>query len=292
MNILITGSSSGFGKLIANSLLADGHNVAAAMRDATGRNLASAEALRKAGAIIVEIDVTEESSVNSGVADAVDQLGSLDVLINNAGIGVHGLQEAFTIDDFQKLFDVNLFGVQRMNRAVIPHMRRQGHGLLVYVSSLLGRVTLPFYGPYNASKWALEALAENYRSELSVDGIGSALIEPGGFKTDFMSSLLRPGDTERLASLSHMSGAPEQAFAAFDDVLAQNPQQDPQLVADAVLAVVNAAPGERPFRTEVDTLGMAAAIGPYNRQLDDVTRGLYEAFGMGDMLSAKRPASV
>ena len=108
-----------------------------------------------------EIDVTDEASVESGVASATKQAGGLDVVVNNAGVGVLGLQETFDVDDWKKLFDVNVFGVQRVNRAVLPHMRERGSGLIIFVSSLLGRMTIPFYGPYNASKWALEALAED-----------------------------------------------------------------------------------------------------------------------------------
>jgi NAD(P)-dependent dehydrogenase (short-subunit alcohol dehydrogenase family) len=114
-----------------------------------------------------DLDVTDDQSVQSAVEKATEEMGSIDVVINNAGIGVIGMQEHFTPDDFQKLFDINVVGVQRVNRAVLPQMREKGSGLLIHVSSLLGRMTLPFYGPYNASKWALEALAENYRVELS-----------------------------------------------------------------------------------------------------------------------------
>ena len=126
---------------------------------------------------------------------AVDQAGGLDVVINNAGVGVLGLQEAFTIDDWQKLFDINVFGVQRVNRAVIPGMRARGSGLLIQVASILGRMTIPFYGPYNASKWALEALSENYRTELSGFGVDCCIVEPGGYPTNFMANLMTPSAT-------------------------------------------------------------------------------------------------
>jgi NAD(P)-dependent dehydrogenase (short-subunit alcohol dehydrogenase family) len=174
--ILITGANGGFGKLMFDTLAAKGHKVVAAMRDTGGRNKNAADQFKKTGEV-VEIDVTVDSSVKSGVAQAIQVAGGLDVVINNAGTGVIGLQEAFTPEDLKKIFDINVFGVHRMNRAVLPHMRKNRSGLLVHISSLLGRITVPFYGPYNASKWALEALAENYRSELS--GFGSPGSKPG-----------------------------------------------------------------------------------------------------------------
>ena len=170
-NILITGASSGFGKLTALTLLEKGHTVVGSMRGIAGKNRAAAEELQARGGHVVELDVTSDESVDQGVSDAIAKANGLDVVVNNAGVGVVGLQETFTPDDWQRLFDINVFGVQRVNRAVLPHLREKNAGLLVHVSSLLGRMTLPFYGPYNASKWAVEALAENYRTELSGFGI-------------------------------------------------------------------------------------------------------------------------
>lgn len=225
--ILITGASGGFGKLTAKTLLEQGHTVAASMRNAEGRNKEHADELAAAGATIVEIDVTNTDSVNNGVQKTIDALGGLDVVINNAGVGVLGLQEQFTPEDWQRLFDINVFGVQRINRAALPHLRNQGSGLLVQVSSLLGRMTMPFYGPYNASKWAVEALAENYRSELSGLGIDSVIVEPGGFPTSFFSSLIEPSDRSQDASYGELVQAPKQFFDNFEGALASNPAQNP-----------------------------------------------------------------
>jgi NAD(P)-dependent dehydrogenase (short-subunit alcohol dehydrogenase family) len=114
------------------------------MRDVNGRNKSTADALSALGAIIVELDVTNDDSVTNGVAKAIESLGGLDVLMNNAGIGSAGMLEFFTTDDFKKLYEVNVFGVQRMNRAVVPFFRNQKSGLIIYTSSLLGRIALPF----------------------------------------------------------------------------------------------------------------------------------------------------
>lgn len=286
--VLITGSSSGFGKLTVLALLNDGHKVAAAMRGVEGKNKEAAKELQEAGASIVEIDVLDEKSVNDGVADAIEKLGGLDAVINNAGVGVIGMQEHFTVEDFQKVFDVNVFGVQRVNRAAIPHFRQQGSGLIVYISSLLGRMSLPFYGPYNATKWALEAIAENYRVELSGFGIENAIIEPGGFETNFFGNLIQPSDQSRVESYGDFMNAPEQMGQAFGETLANTPEQTPQLVVEAIQNVINAPKGEKPFRTAVDKLGMGDPIVGYNEQLEGVTKGIYTAFGIDGMLSVKK----
>ncbi|MCF8373604.1 MAG: SDR family oxidoreductase [Bacteroidales bacterium] len=285
--ILITGANGGFGKLTVQTLLQQGHQVAASMRNVNGKNKKVADELRDAGAIIVDIDVTSKDSVNKGVAEAIELLGGIDVLVNNAGVGVLGMQEHFTDEDFFRLFDINVFGVQRMNRAVLPHMRGNGLGLLIHVSSLLGRIALPFYGPYNASKWAVEALAENYRIELSGFGIDSCIVEPGGYPTTFMENLMTPSDHSRDESYGDYVHAPKQMFDGFEGALASNPAQDPQNVADAIALLINTPAGERPVRTVVDSMGMGTHIDPYNKQLDQITSGILNAFGMGDMLKLK-----
>ena len=285
--VLITGANGGFGKLTVHTLLAAGHEVAATVRDPENRNKSAADEFISAGAHIVDMDVTDEVSVQSGVDKAISDLNGLDIVVNNAGVGVIGFLEHFTIDDFQKLFDINVYGVHRVNRAAIPHLRKQGSGLLIHVSSLLGRITIPFYSPYNASKWALEALAEGYRSELSGFGIESVIVEPGGYATSFMDALIKPSDQSRNEAYGDYLHAPQQMFESFEGALASNPAQDPQHVADAIAQVIAAPRGERPFRTVVDKMGMGDHIGTYNDHLDQVTNGIYSAFGMADMLKVK-----
>lgn len=285
--ILITGASGGFGALSVKSLLEDGHQVVGTMRNTETKNKAIADELSGLGAHIVNMDVTDDDSVNAGVAAAIEKMDGLDVVINNAGVGVHGIQETFTIDDFKKVFDVNVFGVQRVNRAALPHLRAQGSGVLMLVSSLLGRMSLPFYGPYNATKWAVEAMAENYRMELSGFGVDSVIVEPGGFPTSFMDALIKPSDDSRNEGYGEMVNAPKAAFESFEEALEQNPIQNPQLVADAIVGLVNTPAGQRPVRTTVDKMGMGDAIAPYNQQLDAIHEGIFGAFGMGDMLKLK-----
>jgi NAD(P)-dependent dehydrogenase (short-subunit alcohol dehydrogenase family) len=285
--ILITGASGGFGVLTVEKFLANGHKVAAAMRDIHGRNKNTADKLSALGAVIVELDVTQDDSVTNGVKAAIAQLGGLDVLINNAGIGSAGMLEFFTTDDFKKLYEVNVFGVQRMNRAVVPYFRQQKSGLIVYTSSLLGRITLPFYGLYQTSKWALEALAENYRAELSTFGIENCIVEPGGFPTAFAENLMFPSDASQAENYGGFIHAPQKMDESFGNVLANNPQQDPQRVADAFADLIDMPYGEKPFRITVDFIGMGDHVQKYNEHLAQVTTGLYTNFGIAGMLSVK-----
>jgi len=286
--VIITGASGGFGALTAKTLLKEDHAVAATMRGPEGKNKAAADELAALGAEIVEIDVTSDKSVEQGVSQAIEKLGGLDVLINNAGIGVIGLQEQFATADFQKLFEVNVFGVQRVCRAALPHLRKQQSGLLIFISSILGRISLPFYGPYNASKWALEALAENYRMELSNFGIETCLVEPGGYPTNFFDNLLQPSDQSTSEGYGEMAEMPKQLFDSFEKALAENPEQNPQNVADAIKELLETAHGKRAVRTIVDKMGMGSQLESYNQQLNQIHDGILDSFGMGEMTQVKK----
>jgi NAD(P)-dependent dehydrogenase (short-subunit alcohol dehydrogenase family) len=283
--ILITGASSGFGRLTVSSLLENGHKVVGTTRTLTGRNEAVVNELKNNGAHMVEMDVTKGSSVENGVNKAIELLGGLDVVINNAGIGVLGMQEQFTIKDFKQLFDVNVFGVQRVIRRSLPQLRKSDSGLLIFISSLLGRITLPYFGPYNASKWALEALAENYRAELSGFGIESCIVEPGGFATNFMDSLILPTDNSSSKAYGDHINAPQQMMGNFGKAITDNAEQKPENVSEAIAKLVEMPKGEKPFRTVVDKMGMGTHIKPYNDNMEQVTHGIYSAFGMEKMLN-------
>ncbi|MEM8940930.1 MAG: SDR family oxidoreductase [Pseudomonadota bacterium] len=282
--VLVTGASSGFGQLTVNTLLEAGHTVIASMRDPNGRNRSVAEAFAKNGANIVEIDVTDSSMVERGVADALKEAGDIDVLVNNAGIGLLGLTEKTTVEQFQALFDINVLGVHRMTREILKHFHAKRTGYILNISSILGRITLPFYGPYNASKWALEALTENYRTELSSFSIDVGIVEPGGFPTRFMDSMLIPSDHSRDVFVGEFADAPQQSFEHFQQALAANPAQDPQLVADAVRTLIETPSGRRPFRTVVDKMGMGEPISAHNDEQAKLTRGIYQAFEMDGLL--------
>jgi NAD(P)-dependent dehydrogenase (short-subunit alcohol dehydrogenase family) len=286
--VLLTGASGGFGVLTVKELLSKGHQVAAAMRNVASKNSQIAAELSALGAHIVELDVTNDQSVTNGVAQAIEKLGGLDVLINNAGIGTAGMIEFFTVEDFQKIYEVNVFGVQRMNRAVAPYFRAQHKGLIVYTSSLLGRIALPFYGLYQTSKWALEALAENYRVELSTFGIENCIVEPGGYPTAFAENLVFPSDASQAPNYGGFINAPQAMGESFGNVLKNNPQQDPQRVAEAFAHLIELPYGEKPFRTAVDFIGMGEHVSKLNELQGGIMEGLYGNFGIAGMLQVSK----
>jgi len=143
--ILITGASTGFGRDAAETLSRAGHAVFASMRDPHGRNREHAEALRRQGIEVVELDVGNDASVDHAVSEMLARAGRIDVLINNAGIASAGVTEAFTADQARVVLDTNVVGLLRTTRAVLPAMRRRRDGLIVNIGSILGRVTLPFF---------------------------------------------------------------------------------------------------------------------------------------------------
>jgi NAD(P)-dependent dehydrogenase (short-subunit alcohol dehydrogenase family) len=282
--ILITGAAGGFGSLTVTQLVSEGHMVVGTARDIGGRNKSKVTELEKLGVKIVEMNITDDASVARAVELAVNQMEGMDVLVNNAGVGVLGLTEAFTADDVKKIFDVNVVGVHRMNRAVLPVMRKSGKGLVINISSLLGRITVPFYGPYNASKWALEGLTENYRTEVSQLGIEVCIVEPGGYPTTFIDHLVRPSDKDRSKAYGPMGDMPEAFLQNFEKALASNPAQDPTNVAKAISSLIAKPFGMRPFRTIVDNMGMGGPITEYNAALGKITEGIYGNFGIAHLL--------
>lgn len=175
--------------------------------------------------------------------------------INNAGFGYIGLNEACTLADLQHQFDTNFFGVARMNRAVLPHMRRQGRSLVIYMSSGGGRTVSPYLGAYSASKFALEAFAESYRYQLYSLGIDTVILQPGAHATPVASNSLSPSEADRGAGCGSVAAQIEQAVANFRAFFA-NAAPSPQSVVDAVSAVLAMPPGTRPLRIPIATSGI------------------------------------
>lgn len=282
--VFITGVAGGFGKPTALALLERGHEVAGSVRRRGGRNADTVGELEAAGARIVEMDVADTGSTNQGVGEAIAALDGLDVLFNNAGIGSYGIQELMSPEDMTRVFDVNVTGVQRVMRAAIPHMRAKGRGTVLYTSSLIGRIATPFYGTYSASKWALEAIVECYRMELSGFGIESCIIEPGAMPTAFFDGMIAPSDAEREASYGDFAKVPAMAAEGLAEMLEATPEQRPQRVAEAVAALLDLPFGRKPFRTVVDNTGVGPEIVRYNDALHDVTRTVLTNFGIAHML--------
>jgi NAD(P)-dependent dehydrogenase (short-subunit alcohol dehydrogenase family) len=282
--VFITGIAGGFGKPTATTLLDQGYEVAGSVRSRGGKNTDIVAMLEAAGAKIVEMDVTDTSSTDKAVGEAIAVLGGLDVLFNNAGIGSYGIQELMSPEDMSRVMDVNVIGVQRVMRAALPHFRAQGRGTVLYTSSLIGRIATPFYGTYSASKWALEAIVECYRTELSGFGIESCIIEPGAMPTAFFDGFITPNDPDREAEYGEFAAVPEMSGAGLAQLLEATPQQRPERIAEAVAALLAMPFGEKPFRTVVDHVGVGPEIERYNDVLHDVTRNVLGNFGIAEML--------
>ena len=267
--ILITGASTGFGRDAAERLARRGHQVFATMRDIGGRNAEHRESLERLAARdelslqVLELDVTDEASVENAVRAALRHAGHLDVVINNAGVAGVGVTEAYTPEQFQQMFDTNFFGVVRVNRAVLPSMRRRGSGLLIHVSSGAGRVVVPAMAAYCASKFALEALADAYRYELLPFGIDSVLVEPGIYRTPIFDRVVTPADSQRLAGYGSAAAYADDVLGTFKAAIAAPDAPGSEEVAETFVRLIEMAPSERPFRTVVSP-PIRQLLEPYN----------------------------
>ena len=247
--VLITGSSTGFGRLFAETLARKGHTVFATMRDPGGRNAKNASEIRALAEKeslpihVLEMDVTNDASVQKAVDAVVAKAGRIDVAINNAGYYLSGLEEAVTTEQAQRLMDTNFFGPVRVNRAVLPHMRRQRGGVIMHISSGAGRVIIPSAGFYCASKFALEALAEAYSYELAAQGIESVILEPGQYETPVFGNTVTAADEARADTYGAVKEIPAKINAALSST-AGNAQD----VADAVLRIIETPAGEKQLR--------------------------------------------
>lgn len=276
--ILITGASSGFGRDTTLTLAAAGHRVYASMRDVAGRNKSAAESLRAAGIRVVELDVTDDASVEHAVKAVLEEAGKIDVLVNNAGVASAGVSEAFTADQAKVLFNTNVVGVMRTTRAVLPSMRKAGDGLIINVGSILGRVTFPFFGVYGASKFAVEALTDSYRYEVSQFGVDVVLVQPSAYPTNMYANVQTPADTARGADYGDIGTIPGKMFESFSAMFSGPDAPDPHDVAAAILELVDAAKGARPARTVV---GQSFGADAVNASTDPVQRRAIEGLGLG-----------
>lgn len=292
-NILVTGCSSGFGFLIARTLLTQGHTVFAGMRGLDGRNGEAAQKLTLQSAEtdgrihLIELDVTETASVDAAVRFALEKEERIDVAVNNAGYGVGGFAETVTEAQLHQQLDVNVVGVQRIMRAVLPTMRKNKSGLVINISSVMGRLILPFAAAYTTSKYALEGLSESYRYELSGAGVDVVIIEPGGFGTNFLANMDNGADTGRLEDYGPLVELPDKMWGGVSEQLSAENAPDPQQVANVVLDLVETPAGRRPFRTVIDPLEGGEGAMEINRTTDRIQSQMFEHMGMKDLLSVK-----
>ncbi len=277
--VLITGSSTGFGRLFAETLARKGHTVLATMRDPGGRNAKNAGQIRMLAEKdslpihVLEMDVTDDASVERGVDAAIAKAGRIDVAINNAGYYLSGLEEAVTTEQAQRLMDTNFIGSVRVNRAVLPHMRRQRSGVLMHISSGAGRVVLPSAGFYCASKFALEALAEAYSYELAAQGIESVIVEPGQYETSVFGNTAMAADQGRTDTYAAAKEIPAKVNGALSST-AGNAQE----VADAVLRIIETPAGEKQLRYFVSPQDFG--VNEINALAKQVQTSVLEAFGL------------
>jgi NAD(P)-dependent dehydrogenase (short-subunit alcohol dehydrogenase family) len=264
--VLITGCSSGFGQRAALHFARKGDTVFASMRNPTkATELEQAKQAENLPLELVQLDVTDDASVQAAVRKVLDAAGRIDVLVNNAGIGIHGPMEDTDVEEAKEIFETNVFGVMRVTNAVAPVMRKQGGGTIVNVSSLAGRVTAPYGGIYSASKYAVEAMSEALNYELHPFGIRTLVIEPGGFETRF-------GDNRHVSRRFTEGSAYLDLEQRFEASLAKLPgiggdPGDPQVVAEKIYDAIHDAEPKLRYLVGQD----AEMIGGLRKQLDDET---------------------
>ncbi|MEM0947399.1 MAG: SDR family oxidoreductase [Pseudomonadota bacterium] len=221
--ILITGTSSGIGRATARHFASKGWNVAATMRNPNdARDLAG-------DMLVLPLDVTVRESIDKAVADAVDVFGSLDVVVNNAGYAAIGALEAISADQIKQQFAVNVFGTMGVTQAVLPLFRRQGGGVIVNISSIVGRFTYPLGTVYDASKFAIEGFSEALRFELEAIGARIKIVEPGLIASDFGTRSMQFAHDPALRAYQPLVDAMRSMAAKFAEMA-----EPAEVVAEAV----------------------------------------------------------
>jgi NAD(P)-dependent dehydrogenase (short-subunit alcohol dehydrogenase family) len=297
--IVITGASSGFGALTARSLALAGHTVYASMRETKGRNAAQVREVEQYAAEhrvdlrTVELDVASQQSCDTAIQEIIARSGRLDVVIHNAGHMVFGPAEAFTPEQYAELYDVNVLSTQRVNRSALPQLRKQGKGLLVWVSSSSSAGgTPPYLAPYFAAKAAMDRLAVVYAPELARWGIETSIIVPGAF-TGGTNHFAHAGSPDDKARAAEYEAGPYKGFA--DEVLKGfsrivPPDANVQGVADAIVKVVDTPFGQRPFRVHYDPSQDGAEV--VNMVSDRVRAELLRRIGLDDVLKPRELAPL
>ena len=286
--MVITGCSSGFGRQLAVAMARRGDRVYATMRATQGTNAAVAGALRDMAAgegidlRVLELDVTLDASVDAAAAAVIAESGAPDVVVNNAGVMYIGFTEGFSTPEFANQLDVNVLGVHRVCRAFLPAMRQRGQGLVINISSIAGRLAVPFFGVYHASKWALEGYSMALRGELACTGVDLVVVEPGPFETELFGQSPRPADAD--GRIPTYPGVAHQALtqleAAFEGMFTDpGTPTDPALFVEQVSTLIDTPAGQRPFRTVV---GVDAGVRARNAAVEPFDAGVLSAFGMAE----------
>lgn len=294
--VLITGAGTGIGNLTAHALATAGHTVYASMRDPEGRNAGHARALLDTAARdgvdlrVVELDVQSQDSADAAVATVVAQQGRLDVVVHNAGHLMVGFAEAFTAEQLAHLFDVNVLGMQRVNRAALPQLRRQQQGLLVYVGSTTSVVLPPFLSPYVASKAAFDALAATTAYEVGRFGIETSIVMPGPFTsgTDHFPKATQAADAAVTAAYARLEPLVERNEAATTGLFAPGVDADPVAVGEEIARLLALPHGTRPARTVVDFSD--AGVGRANEVAQQAQADFLTRMGFAELLGVTAPS--
>lgn len=252
-NVIITGTSNGFGHKAAKDFADKGYQVFATMRNPEGKNAnAKANLENHSNHItVVDMDVTSNESVEQAMDVIMAKAENIDILINNAGIMYIGITEAFSVEQARFQMETNYFGAIRVIQAVLPSMRKEKSGLIINTSSLVGRMSPPFFGTYTATKHALEGYTQALRYEVSPFGVDVALVEPGPFGTGLLASGQVPAHAEVLETYGELAGVPAAMGEEFSKMLQSEDAPDPQWVVDAYVKLAELPQGERPTRTVV-----------------------------------------
>jgi NAD(P)-dependent dehydrogenase (short-subunit alcohol dehydrogenase family) len=293
--VLVTGAGTGIGHLSVKALALAGHAVYASMRDINGRNAAKVRELRDwafangADVRAVELDVLSQASAAAAVATIMAERGRLDVVVHNAGHLVIGPTEAFTPEEISKVFDTNFLGTQRVNKAVLPVMRRQQQGLVLWVSSSTTRGGFPpFLGPYAAAKAAMDSIAVSMAYELARFNIETSIVVPGAFTsgTDHFANAGKPADQVTSAAYAVYDGLMDKVGARLTELMP--PEADPAAVAADIAYIVGLPHGSRPFRSITDFVddGVTAVTEVAER----VRAEFAERIGIADLLKPSRVA--
>jgi NAD(P)-dependent dehydrogenase (short-subunit alcohol dehydrogenase family) len=292
--VLITGCSSGFGELMAKTLATAGHHVFASMRATTTTNARAADALRAwathAGVtlVVLDMDVLDGSSIATGVQAALSATGRIDVLVNNAGRGAIGPFEAFSLEQIEALFSLNVFGPIRVVKAVLPAMRERRSGLIVNVTSTIGRVLPGAGGLYPTTKWALEGFAESLRYEVQPFGIEAVILEPGAFPSKALSKAMWPVDAAVAAVYANTARIETPTGQTVPDGYRA---PDLQEVADALARLVAMPYGSRPLRTVVGPI-FTEGVAEYNDAYERASKRLAEALRRPDQAITWGPGAA
>jgi NADP-dependent 3-hydroxy acid dehydrogenase YdfG len=228
----------------------------------------------------VDLDVSDDASVEAGVENVLTQAGKIDVLVNNAGIASAGVTEAFTTDQAKAIFDTNVIGLLRVTRAVLPSMRQRRDGLIINIGSILGRVTFPFVGIYGASKFAVEALTDSLRYEVSQLGVEVVEVQPSGYPTNFFTNIQTPAGTEVAKSYGEVGQIPDAMVKTLMASLEGKDAPNPHDVAEAIANLVCQAKGSRAARTVV---GAPFGSDKANEDVAPVQAKVVEALGLSHL---------